>query len=163
MFLNTAIWVIQNAVSGYYFKYVVEAESLLTVFFQWMLPANIIGVVLTPVLTAKFGKKNIFILGFLLFLSITVTVIGTLMYIIEGQSNGFEDIPKSIYWTIVTITTETFVANTIIRTVGIFASSHRIAMMNIEGTFVVIRATILDFEFDGKISCAGDFPLYWRD
>ena len=27
------------------------------------------------------------------------------MYIIEGQSNGFEDIPKSIYWTIVTITT----------------------------------------------------------
>ena len=42
---------------------------------------------------------------FLLFLSITVTVIGTLMYIIEGQSNGFEDIPKSIYWTIVTITT----------------------------------------------------------
>ena len=26
-------------------------------------------------------------------------------YIIEGQSNGFEDIPKSIYWTIVTITT----------------------------------------------------------
>ena len=42
---------------------------------------------------------------FLLFLSITVTVIGTLMYIIEGQSNGFEDIPKSIYWTIVTMTT----------------------------------------------------------
>ncbi len=42
---------------------------------------------------------------FLLFLSITVTVIGTLMYVIEGQSNGFEDIPKSIYWTIVTITT----------------------------------------------------------
>jgi GPH family glycoside/pentoside/hexuronide:cation symporter len=66
MFLNTAIWVIQNAVSGYYFKYVVGAESLLTVFFQWMLPANIIGVVLTPILTAKFGKKNIFILGSLI-------------------------------------------------------------------------------------------------
>jgi len=66
MFLNTAIWVIQNAVSGYYFKYVVGTESLLTVFFQWMLPANIIGVVLTPILTAKFGKKNIFILGSLI-------------------------------------------------------------------------------------------------
>ena len=27
------------------------------------------------------------------------------MYIIEGQSNGFENIPKSIYWAVVTLTT----------------------------------------------------------
>ena len=69
MFFNTAIWVIQNAVSFYYFKYVVGIESLQTIFFQWMLPANIIGVILTPILTARLGKKNVFIIGsFIVFL-----------------------------------------------------------------------------------------------
>lgn len=30
---------------------------------------------------------------------------GTLMYVIEGGTNGFESIPASIYWAIVTTTT----------------------------------------------------------
>ncbi|WP_145859131.1 ion transporter [Pedobacter suwonensis] len=34
-----------------------------------------------------------------------VTIIGTLMYIIEGEKSGFTSIPMSIYWAIVTITT----------------------------------------------------------
>ncbi|HEY0770261.1 MAG TPA: ion transporter [Sphingobacteriaceae bacterium] len=34
-----------------------------------------------------------------------VTIIGTLMYIIEGDKSGFTSIPISIYWAIVTITT----------------------------------------------------------
>lgn len=34
-----------------------------------------------------------------------VIVIGTLIYVIEGEENGFTDIPTSIYWAIVTITT----------------------------------------------------------
>lgn len=34
-----------------------------------------------------------------------VTIIGTLMYIIEGENSGFTSIPMSIYWAIVTITT----------------------------------------------------------
>lgn len=34
-----------------------------------------------------------------------VIIIGTLMYLIEGEKNGFTNIPKSIYWAIVTITT----------------------------------------------------------
>ena len=37
--------------------------------------------------------------------STIVIVTGTLMYVIEGPPNGFSSIPKSIYWTIVTITT----------------------------------------------------------
>jgi voltage-gated potassium channel len=32
-------------------------------------------------------------------------VLGSLMYIVEGESNGFTSIPRSIYWTIVTLTT----------------------------------------------------------
>ncbi len=34
-----------------------------------------------------------------------VTIVGTLMYIIEGNESGFTSIPISIYWAIVTITT----------------------------------------------------------
>lgn len=34
-----------------------------------------------------------------------VCIIGTLMYVIEGESSGFTSIPASIYWAIVTITT----------------------------------------------------------
>ena len=33
------------------------------------------------------------------------TIFGSLMYAIEGPTHGFSSIPKSIYWTIVTITT----------------------------------------------------------
>lgn len=34
-----------------------------------------------------------------------VTIMGTIMYLIEGPDSGFENIPVSIYWAIVTITT----------------------------------------------------------
>lgn len=43
-----------------------------------------------------------------IFLSTVITlviVLGSLMYIIEGESNGFTSIPRSIYWAIVTLTT----------------------------------------------------------
>ncbi len=46
-------------------------------------------------------KITVFVL-FVLTLSI---IIGTIMYLIEGESSGFKDIPTSIYWAIVTLTT----------------------------------------------------------
>lgn len=41
------------------------------------------------------------------FVSVLVmsTVIGSVMFLVEGPANGYTNIPKSIYWTIVTITT----------------------------------------------------------
>ena len=37
---------------------------------------------------------------------LTVVVLaGTVMYLLEGAENGFESIPHSIYWAIVTLTT----------------------------------------------------------
>lgn len=42
---------------------------------------------------------------FLYTLLALVIIIGTVMYMVEGNANGFDSIPKSIYWTIVTITT----------------------------------------------------------
>ncbi|NOH70222.1 ion transporter [Vibrio pectenicida] len=45
------------------------------------------------------------ILIFFSTVGILVTIFGSLIFIIEGPSNGFTSIPKSIYWAIVTITT----------------------------------------------------------
>ncbi|MBY5943671.1 ion transporter [Photobacterium rosenbergii] len=45
------------------------------------------------------------ILVFFSTVAILVTVLGSLLYIIEGPDNGFTSIPTSIYWAIVTITT----------------------------------------------------------
>lgn len=45
------------------------------------------------------------IIVFILYISLMVVILGTLMYIIEGQQNGFDNIPKSIYWAVVTLTT----------------------------------------------------------
>jgi voltage-gated potassium channel len=45
---------------------------------------------------------------FISFVLITVSILGSLMYIIEGPENGFTSIPVSIYWAITTITTVGF-------------------------------------------------------
>jgi len=42
---------------------------------------------------------------FLLVVLTIVIIAGTLMYLIEGEENGFNNIPHSIYWAIVTLTT----------------------------------------------------------
>lgn len=48
-------------------------------------------------------KDKIFVF-LMIVLNITV-VMGTVMYLVEGEANGFSNIPKSIYWAIVTMTT----------------------------------------------------------
>jgi voltage-gated potassium channel len=45
---------------------------------------------------------------FLFFVVIVCIILGTIMYMVEGQENGFTNIPKSIYWAIVTLTTVGF-------------------------------------------------------
>jgi voltage-gated potassium channel len=45
------------------------------------------------------------ILVFLVAVLSIVTVVGAMMYVIEGEEHGFTDIPTSIYWAIVTLTT----------------------------------------------------------
>ena len=45
------------------------------------------------------------IMVFLFFVVMMMILAGTVMYVIEGGENGFESIPESIYWAIVTTTT----------------------------------------------------------
>jgi len=48
------------------------------------------------------------ILVFLLAVLTMVVIMGSLMYIVEGEEHGFTSIPKSVYWAIVTLTTVGF-------------------------------------------------------
>ena len=45
------------------------------------------------------------IIVFLFALLTLIIIFGSIMYLIEGETNGFTSIPRSIYWAIVTITT----------------------------------------------------------
>ncbi len=49
------------------------------------------------------SSRKIYI--FLLFLVIFSVIIGSLMFMVEGHREGFESIPQSIYWAVVTVTT----------------------------------------------------------
>ena len=57
--------------------------------------------IITSALQAS--RKKIFV--FLVAVMTIVTVVGSLMYVVEGEEHGFHDIPTSIYWAIVTLTT----------------------------------------------------------
>lgn len=57
--------------------------------------------VLTNALRASRRKISVFLAAVLS----VVVVMGTLIYVVEGEEHGFKDIPTGIYWAIVTITT----------------------------------------------------------
>lgn len=68
--------------------------------------ARYIGASNKLLLALKASKAKIAV--FLFFVLIVCIILGTVMYMIEGAENGFNNIPKSIYWAIVTLTTVGF-------------------------------------------------------
>lgn len=42
---------------------------------------------------------------FLLAVTTLIVIIGSVMYVVEGEENGFTDIPTGVYWAVVTLTT----------------------------------------------------------
>lgn len=59
---------------------------------------------LATALKASRAKISVFMLAVLI---ITI-ILGTVMYLVEGKEHGFDNIPKSVYWCIVTLTTVGF-------------------------------------------------------
>ena len=49
------------------------------------------------------ARRKIFV--FLFSLATLIIIFGSLMFLVEGPENGFDSIPKSIYWAVVTVTT----------------------------------------------------------
>ncbi len=89
-------------VVGSHFLLVIRAIRLLRVFRILKLVRYLKGAEML-VVAMKSSKEKIFV-----FLTAVVTmavILGTLMYMIEGGENGFDSIPRSIYWAIVTLTT----------------------------------------------------------
>jgi len=58
------------------------------------------------VASLKASFRKIFVFWF--FIIVLVSIIGALMYMIEGEENGFHSIPEGVYWAIVTVTTVGF-------------------------------------------------------
>lgn len=64
------------------------------------------------------------IVVFMIFILILVSIFGSLMYLIEGQSNsGFDSIPRSVYWAIVTLTTVGYGDISPVTSIGQFIAS----------------------------------------
>lgn len=59
----------------------------------------------TSVLSDSLRSSKHKIVVFLSFVSSLVVIMGAIMYLIEGPENGFNSIPESVYWAIVTLTT----------------------------------------------------------
>jgi voltage-gated potassium channel len=81
---------------------VIRSLRLLRVF-RILKLAHLLGEasVLSSALRASRSKILVFLGGVV----ISVTIFGSIMYLVEGPENGFTNIPRSIYWAIVTITT----------------------------------------------------------
>ena len=62
---------------------------------------SVAGRILARALWTRRAKISVFLFSVVL----VVIIVGTLMYLIEGEQSGFSSIPKSIYWGIVTLTT----------------------------------------------------------
>lgn len=65
--------------------------------------ARYIGASNKLIVALKASKAKIAV--FLFFVFIICIILGTVMYMIEGEEHGFTSIPKSVYWAIVTLTT----------------------------------------------------------
>lgn len=89
-------------VSGYHTLMILRAIRLLRLFRVFQLTDYLSE-------SAAMGKAMLAslkkIVIFLSILIVAVMILGTVMFIVEGSANGFQSIPHSIYWAIVTITT----------------------------------------------------------
>lgn len=87
---------------GYHYLLVVRIFRLLRVFrILKLVRFNSEAQVLMNALKSSLYKITIFLMAVLAI----VTLLGTVMYVVEGGEKGFTSIPQGIYWAIVTVTT----------------------------------------------------------
>lgn len=104
-FLSTIPKYISLLVGGLHALAALRALRLLRVF-RILKLARYLGASNNLINALKASKAKISV--FLFAVVIVAIILGTIMYMIEGEENGFTNIPKSVYWCIVTLTTVGF-------------------------------------------------------
>jgi voltage-gated potassium channel len=90
-------------------------------------------------------KASRFKIGVFLYAVVMIVIIlGAAMYLIEGSTNGFDSIPRSMYWVIVTITTVGFGDITPQTTIGQFIASF---IMILGYAIIAVPTGIVTAEF----------------
>jgi len=90
---------------GWHFLVALRAIRLLRVF-RILKLAHFVGA--GNLLMVAIRKSRAKILVFVFTVVVLCVILGTIMYMVEGPENGFTNIPVSVYWTIVTLTTVGF-------------------------------------------------------
>lgn len=104
------------------------------------------GAQLKKALIASRNKITVF----LFVVTILVTLIGSLMYLIEGgQNEGFSSIPRAVYWAIVTLTTVGYGDITPSSSIGQFLSA---VVMILGYAIIAVPTGIVTNELMGKTS-----------
>lgn len=87
---------------GYHYLLLVRIFRLLRVFRIFKLARfSAEAKILREALKSSLHKVSIFLMSVVAI----VTILGTVMYVVEGGKDGFTSIPQSIYWAVVTVTT----------------------------------------------------------
>ncbi len=89
-------------VPGSHYLVVIRVLRVLRIFRVFKL-VQYIGEAKTLIQALRASSRKITV--FLFTVMTLVVIFGSLMYLIEGEENGFTSIPRSIYWSVVTLTT----------------------------------------------------------
>lgn len=89
---------------------------------------------------------------FLFFVVLMMIITGTIMYVIEDGKNGFDSIPASIYWAIVTVTTVGFGDITPATDIGKFFAS---AMMITGYAIIAVPTGLITVEMSKYVDNPG--------
>ncbi|MGI1678846.1 MAG: ion transporter [Cellvibrionaceae bacterium] len=102
----------------------------------------------TNILLRSLAMSRRKVLVFFSSVLVLATIIGSLMFIVEGPENGFTSIPTSIYWSIVTITTVGYGDITPHTVIGKFLAA---ATMLIGYSIIAVPTGILTAEIASEI------------
>lgn len=129
---------------GYHYLIILRIVRLLRVFQVYQLTQFLLeSRSLYSALRSSFYKISIFMILVL----IIVILLGSVMFVIEGDANGFTSIPQSIYWAIITITTVGYGDIVPTTVVGKFISSF---IMLIGYSIIAVPTGIITFELSKK-------------
>ncbi|MHC4261836.1 MAG: ion transporter [Planctomycetota bacterium] len=84
---------------------------------------------------------------FLFAVIVIVTILGSSMYVIEGQATGFDSIPQSVYWAVVTMTTVGYGDITPTTALG---KGVAVMIMLLGYAMIIVPTGILSAEFSGR-------------